>query len=465
MTSLLVGTSSEFGGSRTAAPASWPRPFIQRRPASPGSRNNSNDVSANSVGQVVGRELLRYPREAAASPAGRLLIVTWQAGGGVNPAIGLGRRLAARGHEVLVLAPRLYQARVEQAACLWRPIPAEAEFDPSAGRAAEEQRAYLSQTFLGSTLPAALTAEVVASEPDVLVIDGMLLSTLCTAQALAIPLVAIVHTTRRFHGDCAIWGRWGFDQINEMRNGLGQPPIAADHDTVFVELGRRCSRQLVVMPAEFDARKEPEQNLVHVGPIFEEQAMPAGWDLPWPPDDPVPLVVVSLSSQYMHHEEPMERILQALVDLPIHVLATTGHELDPAELRAPRAMEVRRYVPHVSVLPHTAVVVTHAGTGTLMAAFAHGVPLVCIPLGRDQPGNAARAAELGVALTLPTEASPERIQAAVREALESPAIRSAATTLASAVARYGDGVHAVEELEMLLRLRGSPAQATGPAAS
>lgn len=393
----------------------------------------------------------RPPRGVAASRAGRLLIVTWQAGGGVNPAIGLGRRLAARGHEVLVLAPRLYRARVERAGCVWRPIPAEAEFDPSAGRAAEEQREYLTGTFLGPTLPAGVMAEVVASAPDVLVVDGMLLSTLCTAQALAIPLAAVVHTTRRFHGDRAIWGQWGFDQINEIRSGLGQPPIAADHDTVFVELGRRCSRQLVVMPAEFDARADPEPNLVHVGPIFEEQPTPAGWDLPWPADDPAPLVVVSLSSQYMHHEEPMERILQALVDLPIHVLATTGHELDPAELRAPRGMEVRRYVPHVSVLPHAAVVVTHAGTGTLMAAFAYGVPLVCIPLGRDQPGNAARAAELGVALTLPTEAGPERIRAAVREALESPAMRSASTNLAAAVAGYGDGARAVEELEVLLR--------------
>jgi hypothetical protein len=333
---------------------------------------------------------------------------------------------------------------------MWRPIPAEAEFDPSAGRAAEEQREYLRETFLGSTLPAGLTAEVVVSEPDVLVIDGMLLSTLCAAQALAIPLAAVVHTTRRFHGDRGIWGQWGFDQINEMRSGLGQPPIATDRNTIFVELGRRCGRQLVVMPAEFDARTEPEPNVVHVGPIFEEHPTPAEWDLPWRPDDPVPLVVVSLSSQYMHHEEPMERILRALADLPIHVLATTGHELDPAELRAPPGMEVRRYVPHVSVLPHTTVVVTHAGTGTLMAAFSHAVPLVCIPLGRDQPGNAARAAELGVALTLPSDASPAQIRAAVSEALDSPQLRSAAAAIASAITGYRGGIGAIQELETLL---------------
>jgi UDP:flavonoid glycosyltransferase YjiC (YdhE family) len=379
----------------------------------------------------------------------RVLIVTWQAGGGVPPAVGLGRLLVARGHEVVVLGPRLYQARIERAGCTWRPIPAEAEFDPSAGRAAEEQRTYIRETFLGPAMPAGVTAEVEAGRPDVLVIDAMLLSTVCAAQMLGLPIAALVHTTHRFHGDPEIWGSWGFDEINELRTGFEQPPISPAGDTVFVEMQRRCDRELVVMPAEFDERSDGRPNVVHVGPIFEEPAAPAEWDLPWAPDDPVPLVVVSLSSQYMHHEEPMERILQALAGLPVHVLTTTGLEMDPAEVRVPPGMEVRRYVPHVTVLPHAALVVTHAGTGTLMAAFAHAVPLVCVPLGRDQPGNAVRAAELGVAVSLPSDARPDQIRVAVSEALRSPSLRSSSAWMAAAIAEYGAGSRAVEEVEAL----------------
>jgi UDP:flavonoid glycosyltransferase YjiC (YdhE family) len=378
------------------------------------------------------------------------MIVTWQAGGGVNPVIGLGRLLAAGGHKVLMLAPRMYQQRIERAGCGWRPIPAGAEFDPSAGRAADEQREYMRETFLGSMLPDALAAEVAAGEPDVLVIDALLASTVCAGLALSPPVAALVHTTRRFHGDPAIWGDWGFDRINQMRAEQGRPPLPSDRDSVFVELQRCCRLELVVMPAAFDERTQAQPNVVHVGPIFEEQASPDDWDLPWPPDDPVPLVVVSLSSTYMHHEEPMERILAALADLPVHVLATTGLELDPAEVRAPPGIEVRRYIPHVTVLPHAAVVVTHAGTGTLMAAFAHGVPVVCVPLGRDQPANAARAAELGVAVALPDDARPDQIAAAVSEALSSQPMRSAVTELAVDIAGYGNGERAVEALESLL---------------
>ena len=60
----------------------------------------------------------------------------------------------------------------------------------------------------------------------------------------------------------------------------------------------------------------------------------------------------------------------------------------------------RAYIPHRALLPHAQLVVTHGGIGTIMAAFDAGVPLVCLPLGRGQPGNAARVAELGAGVAL-----------------------------------------------------------------
>jgi UDP:flavonoid glycosyltransferase YjiC (YdhE family) len=84
-----------------------------------------------------------------------------------------------------------------------------------------------------------------------------------------------------------------------------------------------------------------------------------------------------------------------------------------------------------------------------MAAFSHAVPLVCIPLGRDQPGNAVRAVELGLALSLPSDAGPDQIRAAVSEALQSPALRSASAWMAAVIAEYGAGSRAVEEVEAL----------------
>src|SRR5207248_8948080 len=67
----------------------------------------------------------------------------------------------------------------------------------------------------------------------------------------------------------------------------------------------------------------------------------------------------------------------------------------------PRAANVHvcASAPHSELLKQAAVVVTHAGHGTVIRALAAGVPLVCMPMGRDQNENAARVvfrgAEIG----------------------------------------------------------------------
>ena len=67
--------------------------------------------------------------------------------------------------------------------------------------------------------------------------------------------------------------------------------------------------------------------------------------------------------------------------------------------------------PHSEVLRHASAVVTHAGHGTVLKALAAGVPVVAIPLGRDQLDNAARVAHHGAGLRLKPKARPRRSRA------------------------------------------------------
>jgi hypothetical protein len=60
-----------------------------------------------------------------------------------------------------------------------------------------------------------------------------------------------------------------------------------------------------------------------------------------------------------------------------------------------------------------------------------------------------RAAELGVALSLPSDARPDQIRVAVSEALRSPSLRSSSAWMGAAIAEYGAGSRAVEEVEAL----------------
>jgi UDP:flavonoid glycosyltransferase YjiC (YdhE family) len=46
----------------------------------------------------------------------------------------------------------------------------------------------------------------------------------------------------------------------------------------------------------------------------------------------------------------------------------------------------------------------------VLRALAHGVPLLMLPLGRDQHLNAGRVAQLGAGIELEGDAPPEKIR-------------------------------------------------------
>jgi UDP:flavonoid glycosyltransferase YjiC (YdhE family) len=103
------------------------------------------------------------------------------------------------------------------------------------------------------------------------------------------------------------------------------------------------------------------------------------------------------------------------------------------------------------VLPHAALMISHGGMGSLLAAFQAGVPSVCIPLGRDQADNAATAAGTGAAIALPGDATGGQLRAAITEALTSPALRDGARRMAGVLAACGGASAAADEVEEVAR--------------
>ena len=90
-------------------------------------------------------------------------------------------------------------------------------------------------------------------------------------------------------------------------------------------------------------------------------------------------------------------------------------------------------MPHPAVLPHASLVITHAGHGTVMAAIGAGVPLVCVPMGRDQPAVAARVTHHGLGVRVDPEAGIEDLRSAIRHVLGEPAYQRAARRMAAAL--------------------------------
>jgi MGT family glycosyltransferase len=368
-------------------------------------------------------------------------IFTWQGGGATQPAFGIGRVLAERGHEVRVVGPAAYAGRAEAAGCAYSPLPQSLEFDTAKGRAAEDQASYIDEILLGAGPPQALAAELEREPVDVVVIDYLMRSAICRAESLGVPTVLFLHMVHRFHGvpqgGDEEWGwRWTYRQLNEVRQGFGLEPLPLGPETTAVALARRAAAALVAMPAEFDLwADEPPPNLAHVGPIFEERGAPA-WEPPWPEDDDRPLAVVSMGSTYMHQEELLTRVAGVPAELGMRVLVLTGSELGAEEIALGPDVVVRDFVPHRAIFPQADLVVTHAGMGTLMAAFTAGVPVLCLPLGRDQNLNGELVEELQLGSVLPPDASPEQIRQAAEATVSSAEIGTAVEEMEAAIAAY-----------------------------
>jgi UDP:flavonoid glycosyltransferase YjiC (YdhE family) len=112
-------------------------------------------------------------------------------------------------------------------------------------------------------------------------------------------------------------------------------------------------------------------------------------------------------------------LLDGLADLDCNVVVTIGRDGDPAALeRVPANARVERYVPQALLLPHCAAVVTHGGSGSMLAALAHGLPLLLVPQGADQLDNAESCAAAGAGLVLlPDELSAARVRDAAATVL------------------------------------------------
>lgn len=96
--------------------------------------------------------------------------------------------------------------------------------------------------------------------------------------------------------------------------------------------------------------------------------------------------------------EILSKWLAGLHAIEAEVVVTVGHHLDLAALGPqPSHIHLERFLPLGALLPRCSLVLFHGGSGTLGRTVAHGLQMVILPISADQPGNAARCAELGAA--------------------------------------------------------------------
>jgi len=405
--------------------------------------------------------------------------------GNAPPQLAVTRQLVERGHEVRVLAHRAARERVEGTGARFvefrRALP---DMDLSQCES-DSLRDWEARTRIGAALrlrdnllvgllldTSRECAEQLAGWPaDVVVLDWMLPGAAVAAEGARVPAVALVHCPfpvpvdgapplgsglRPMAGRVGVMRDWllnravrrffaaGVPVLNQARAEQGLPPL---RDWYAQLLGVEAIYVMSAPELDFSSQGRLPENVSYVGPAFEP--FTGEWRSPWPEANGDPLVLVSFSTSFMDQAKSVQRVLDALAPLPVRVLLTAGPALDSKQLRIPANTHAVAFVPHRQVLPLCSLVVSHSGWQTVNAALADGVPLLCIPGGRDQPDNAARVVLAGAGVRARKNASPRKLRRMIETALGDPALKGGACAMAAALARSDGAITITEQLERL----------------
>jgi UDP:flavonoid glycosyltransferase YjiC (YdhE family) len=300
------------------------------------------------------------------------------------------------------------------------PPPDREERQPLVPVALEREREAITELFIRKAArerAARLLEQARRWRPDLIVCDEVDLGAMIAAERLGIPHVSVVVLA----AGSFLQDGYTAEAVDEVRADFGLPP-----DRGLAMLGRHLLLEPV--PPGF---RDPAFPLPATGhSIRPAETLP-------PASEPHhrPLIYFTLGTEFnVESGDLFERTLAGLRDLPADLVMTVGRQIDPAVFGPqPSHVRIERFVPQEELLHRCDLVVSHGGSGSVLGAIAHGLPMLVAPMGADQPDNGARIAALGLGRVLDAETvTPEEAADAAAAILADPGYRRTARELRAA---------------------------------
>ena len=417
-----------------------------------------------------------------------IVLTAWGSYGDLNPILGIGHQLRARGHAVVLAAPGYYQAAIEAQGFTFRSVGPNADPDVD--------RALIAKVLHPTRGPEAIYREILVPalrtsfDELMAAVEGADLLVSHPA-SLAAPLVAevtgirwrstvlsplhflsaydpVVPPVARWLGDLPWTWRVALAPLMARVGRAVSAPWVRDVADVRRTLGLAPGRH-----AAFDAQHAPSGVLALFSRVF------GGPHPDWPPH-------VTITGQVRHdtaHGVQLDATLAAFLDageapvvftlgssavwqpgrfyeesvaaagqLGVRAVLLAGAEQAPALQRyRSDAVFVAEAAPHSQLFPRAAAVVHQCGMGTLGTALHASIPQLGVPFANDQPDNAARLERLGVAHTVyPSAYHAARVTNALGRLLADPRYRERAETVAAVVRTEHGAETAADNLERAL---------------
>ena len=387
----------------------------------------------------------------------RVLFTTHPAYGHFHPLIPVARALREAGHDIRVATSDRFTAVVEKAG--FRTIPAGLSWLESDDSSLPEELrpvpglsldAFFAHKFVGAVAePLARDVIAAASEwrPDLIVRERTEYGGALAAAALGVPGAAVQVAspslmTPAFHATVAV-------PYNRARANLGlepDPGLAELEDQAVLAFGPPSLHDPnVPLPRNFISLRSTSADATAAAEL-PAWAHGMGRDRP--------LVYATLGTIFNNPDYRLPffpAVMTGLQDEDVDVVITIGPHVDVASIQSPPAnVRVERYVPQSLLFDRCSAVICHGGHGTLLAAIEHGVPLVVVPFGADQPMNAHAVERLGIGRVIARDdLGAERLRDAVRAVLHDPEYGTRIGQLRDENASLPAAAEAVSVLERL----------------
>jgi UDP:flavonoid glycosyltransferase YjiC (YdhE family) len=272
-------------------------------------------------------------------------------------------------------------------------------------------------------------------QPDLIVAEETDFGAMIAAESLNIPYAKVV-----------VIAAGGFilpellsEPLNELRQSVGLP---ADPELEML------SKPLILssIPPIY---RDPNYQLPDHAIYFHRARIPENNVR----EEKLPLVYLTLGTVFpLESGDLFERIIIGLRDLPIKLQVTVGTEIDPARFGPqPANVRIDQFVPQHEILPQSKLIISHAGSGSVIGALEYGIPMILLPLGADQPLNAERCKALGVAHVVdPLTVTPQQIADLVQQSLADSAMQRKAQLLRDSFVDLPSPHVALAQLERLV---------------
>lgn len=373
----------------------------------------------------------------------RVLFSSTSGDGHLHPLLPLAGALREKGHEVAFAMAASYAPRIEAAACEW--LASGIELDELNQRTfsgyerlpalPDELRIFVARFALGDAPDrlADLSSVVASWHPDLLVFEPCDLAAPAVAAAAGVPtaLHSFGRPLARVHYEAAepyVEPLW-------HAAGVAPPALCGLYSGLYVDI---CPPSL---------RGERVVDDVHA--LALRPCAPATAEQPpaWVAELPRPVVYVTLGTIF-NDLDRFRPLIAAGERFDGSLVVTVGRDNDPTALGPlPVNVRVERFVPQSLLMPHVDAVVSHGGSGAMLAALAHGLPQLMLPAGADQFGNAGVCRDAGVARVLmPGQVTTAAVAQELVALLDQGELRRRAGDLAVEIARMPEPRHVADEL-------------------